>query len=148
MREALQEAQKAFDENEVPVGAVVVAQSKIIARAHNMVVQKQNALLHAEMLAINKAMDKLGIYLHNATLYVTIEPCIMCCGAMLKARLARLVYGAKEPKGGGVASMYKLLEDDRLNHSVQVEGGVLEAECGALMSNFFSKQRKTKKVRL
>jgi len=146
MAEALKEAHKAFGENEVPIGAVVVYQGKVIAKAHNKVQQKQNALLHAEMLAMEKAIGKLGTYLDKATLYVTIEPCIMCCGAMLKARLSRVVYGAKEPKGGGATSMYSLLQDNRLNHKVQVTGGILQAECGELMSNFFSKQREAKKA--
>lgn len=146
MREAIKEARKAFAEDEVPVGAVAVSEGAIIARAHNISRQKKHSLLHAEMLAMDEAIKKTGDpYLDNATLYVTIEPCTMCAGAMLKARLARLVYGAKEPKGGGVSSMYNLLQDSRLNHRVQVEEGVLGEECGALMTSFFTKQRELKK---
>lgn len=148
MREALVQAHKAYNAGEVPIGAVVVAEGKIIARAYNKVKQKKHSLAHAELIAIDKAIRKADTYLDKATLYVTIEPCIMCAGAMLKARLKCLVYGGKEPKGGGVHSMYTLLEDNRLNHKVQVVGGVLGSECGELMSNFFSKQRQLKKGKL
>lgn len=149
MGEALKEAQKAYCACEVPIGAVVVAEGRIVARAHNLSKQKKHALLHAEMLAMDKAIKKLGCtYLDNATIYVTIEPCIMCAGAMLKARVSRLVYGASEPKGGGVGSMYNLLQDNRLNHIVEVQGGVLGDECGGIMTRFFKEQRAHKKDKL
>lgn len=148
MRKALAQAHKAYNVGEVPIGAVVVVEGKVIARAYNLVKQKKHSLAHAELIAMDKAIRKVNTYLDNATLYVTIEPCTMCAGAMLKARLKRLVYGAKEPKGGGVHSMYTLLEDARLNHKVQVLGGVLNSECGELMSNFFSEQRQLKKGKL
>lgn len=146
MQIALDEAKKGSLTGEIPIGAVVVSNGEVIATAHNLKEKHRNSILHAEIIAMQQAMSKLNSpYLEEATLYVTIEPCIMCAGAMLKARLGKLVYGAPEPKGGGVQSMYTLLNDDRLNHKVEVISGVKKNECSSLMSNFFTQQRKAKK---
>lgn len=145
MHIALEQAKIAYSKGEIPIGAIVVHKGEIIALAHNLKEKKRNALMHAEIIALQDAMEYLNSpYLEEATMYVTLEPCIMCAGAMLKARLGSLVFGANEPKGGGVSSMYALLEDKRLNHRVNVTSGVLNDDCGRLMSDFFKEQRRRK----
>ena len=142
MRQALAEARKALAEGEVPVGAVVVNAGEVIGRGHNQPIGLSDPTAHAEVLALREAALKTGNYrLPGATLYVTVEPCQLCCGAALLARLARVVYGAREPKSGAAESLYRLLDDSRLNHRTRVEGGVLDEECRELLSAFFETKR-------
>ncbi|WP_066389932.1 tRNA adenosine(34) deaminase TadA [Neobacillus mesonae] len=147
MKEAIKEAEKAQDLNEVPIGAVLVHEEKIISRAHNLRESEQNAIAHAELLAIDKACREMGSWrLEDTTLYVTLEPCPMCSGAIILSRVKRVVYGASDPKGGCAGTLMNLLEDERFNHQSEVEKGVLEKECGELLSNFFKKIRERKKL--
>ena len=142
MRLALDEAQRGLEAGEVPVGAVVVRDGLILGRAHNTPVRLADPTAHAEIMALREAGRRLGNYrLPGATLYVTVEPCPMCCGAALHARLARVVYGAVDPKAGAVESLYRLLDDARLNHRVEAAGGVLAEECGAVLRRFFEPKR-------
>ena len=142
MRLALDEAQRGLEAGEVPVGAVVVRDGLILGRAHNTPVRLADPTAHAEIIALREAGRGLGNYrLPGATLYVTVEPCPMCCGAALHARLARVVYGALDPKAGAVESLYRLLDDARLNHRVEAAGGVLAEECGAVLRRFFAAKR-------
>jgi tRNA(adenine34) deaminase len=144
MRLALREAEAALSEDEVPVGAVVVHAGRVIASAHNQREQLRDPTAHAEMIAITQAAEVLGSWrLEGATLYVTLEPCVMCAGAIVLARLPRVVYGAADPKAGGVASLYRLLEDPRLNHRAEVTAGVLAEPCGAILSRFFAGKRRS-----
>lgn len=146
MKEAINEALKAEDREEVPIGAVIVLDGKIISRAHNLRETNQNAVAHAELLAIEEACQNLGTWrLENATLYVTLEPCPMCAGAIIMSRIERVVYGAKDPKGGCAGTFMNLLQDQRFNHQSEVVSGVLEEECGQLLSNFFKRIRERKK---
>ena len=143
MRMALQEAQQALEEEEVPVGAVIVHQGRVIARAHNQREQLRDPTAHAEMIAITQAAESLGSWrLLDCTLYCTLEPCPMCAGAILQGRIASLVYGAADPKAGAVQTLYQLLSDPRLNHRVQTTSGVLVAQCGAILTRFFQQQRR------
>ncbi|MEH7502894.1 tRNA adenosine(34) deaminase TadA [Neobacillus drentensis] len=147
MREAIKEAKIAEDLNEVPIGAVMVMEGKVVARAHNLREIEQNAVAHAELLAIDQACKKLGSWrLEEATLYVTLEPCPMCAGAIILSRVKRVVYGAADPKGGCAGTLMNLLEDDRFNHQSEVTSGVLERECGQMLSDFFRKIRERKKL--
>ena len=142
MRAALAEAHAGLAAGEVPVGAVVVLDDVIIGQAHNAPIAHGDPTAHAEVLALREAARKVGNYrLPRATLYATLEPCVMCCGAVLQARIARVVYGAADPKAGAVASRYRLLDDGRSNHRVETVAGVLEAECGALLREFFEVRR-------
>jgi len=142
MKIALEEAQKAAKKDEVPVGAVVVLSGRIIGRAHNMPITHHDPSAHAEMLALREAAKTIGNYrLIGAELYVTLEPCIMCAGAIIQARLARVVFGARDPKYGAVASLYQVLADQRLNHQVAVTEGILKEECGEIISRFFREKR-------
>jgi len=142
MRLALDLAQRGLEAGEVPVGAVVVRDGLILGRAHNTPVRLADPTAHAEIMALREAGRRLGNYrLPGATLYVTVEPCPMCCGAALHARLARVVYGALDPKAGAVESLYRLLDDARLNHRVEAAGGVLAEECGAVLRRFFEPKR-------
>lgn len=142
MAMALDEAQKAYRLGEVPIGAVVVRHQKIIGRGHNMRETWKDPTAHAEMIAIRKACEQAGGWrLTESTLYVTIEPCPMCAGAMVLARLPRLVYGARDPKGGAVDSLFDLVRREELNHRVEVTAGVLEEECRAIMQKFFRELR-------
>jgi len=143
MRAALDEARRGLLDGEVPVGAVVVADGAIVARAHNAPIALSDPTAHAEVLALREAGRKTGNYrLTGATLYVTVEPCPMCCGAALQARVARVVYGAADPKAGAVESLYRLLDDSRLSHRVEAVGGVLGGECAALLTEFFETKRR------
>lgn len=145
MREALLEAQQAFDKDEVPVGAVIVHEDKIIARAHNLRETTQDPTTHAEMLAIQAASHYLGSFrLEDCTLYVTLEPCVMCSGALVLSRVPRVVYGATDPKGGAAGSLMNLLEEPRFNHRAEVISGVLEEECSTMLKYFFRRLRAKK----
>ncbi|MBN1283221.1 MAG: nucleoside deaminase [Proteobacteria bacterium] len=138
MREALTEARKAADRGEVPIGAVAVRSGKIVGRAHNVREQTQNPLGHAEILLVGKLAKKFKSWrLDGVTLYVTCEPCLMCAGAMLQARVPRVVYGCRDEKAGAMGTLYDLSNDPRLNHSIEVTAGVLESECAAALSDFF-----------
>ncbi len=142
MRIALEEAASALREDEVPVGAVVACGDRVVARAHNQRERLRDPTAHAEMIAITQAAASLGSWrLDGCTLYVTLEPCPMCAGAILQARIPTLVYGASDPKAGAVASLYRLLDDARLNHRVETLGGVLAEPCGEILSRFFRQQR-------
>ena len=142
MRAALEEARRGLRAGEVPVGAVVVHDGEIVARAHNAPIALNDPTAHAEILALREAGRKRGNYrLMGAALYVTVEPCPMCCGAALQARVARVVYGAADPKAGAVESLHRLLDDARFNHRVEAVGGVLAGECGALLREFFDTKR-------
>jgi tRNA(adenine34) deaminase len=138
MKEALKEAKKAFDADEVPVGAVIVANQKIIARSHNLTELLNDVTAHAEMQAITSAANALGgKYLLNCTLYVTLEPCLMCAGALAWSQISKIVFGAKDEKRG-----YSLLQKNILHPKTEVLGGIMEAECGNLMREFFAGKRK------
>lgn len=142
MKLALREARAAFDEDEVPVGAVIVHDGRVIARAHNQKERLVDATAHAEMIALTQAASALDAWrLAGCTMYVTLEPCLMCAGAMVLARLDHLVYGADDPKGGAVASLYEVLADDRLNHCVEVTRSILADDCAALLTEFFQQKR-------
>ncbi len=146
MLEAIHEAKKAEHMKEVPIGAIVVLNGKIIARAHNLRESNQNAIAHAELLAIDKACQQLGTWrLEDAVLYVTLEPCPMCAGAIILSRIKKVVYGAKDPKGGCAGTFMNLLQDERFNHQSEVITGVLEEECGELLSSFFRNLRERRK---
>lgn len=140
---ALEEAKKAFEKAEAPVGAIVVKDDEIISRCHNLRESLQDPTAHAELLAIRDASNKLGRWrLTDCCIYVTLEPCVMCAGAMILARIKRLVYGASDPKAGSAGSLMNVLSDKRLNHQVEIKSGVLESECSRLLSDFFSSRRK------
>ena len=142
MREALDEARRGADAGEVPIGAVVVMGDMVVARAHNAPIGRSDPTAHAEVLALRAAAETCGNYrLAGATLYATIEPCAMCCGAALQARVARVVYGARDAKAGAVESLYRLLEDARMNHRAATTGGVLADEAARVMSAFFETRR-------
>lgn len=142
MRVALDAARRAAAEGEVPVGAAVMVGGEVVAVAHNEPIGLGDPTAHAEVLAIREAGRKTGNYrLAGATLYATVEPCVMCCGAILHARVERVVFGAADPKAGGVVSLYRLLEDARQNHVTAVTGGVLAEEGGALLKGFFRTRR-------
>ena len=144
MKEALKEAQKAFDKEEVPVGAVIVKDNKIIARAHNIKELKHDATSHAEILAIQKACKKLGAWrLENCDMYVTLEPCSMCAGALINARIRNLYIGTLDSKTGACGSVLNLLEY-KFNHKIEVEKYILKDECEAILKDFFKKLRKQK----
>ena len=139
---ALEEAEAAYIENEVPVGAVIVHEGSVLSQAHNSPLSTGDPTAHAEILAIRESAAKIGNYrLNGATLYATLEPCIMCVGAMVQARIARVVYGASDPKGGALKSLYTVFDDGKLNHAAVVRGGVLEKDCSEILSRFFRKKR-------
>lgn len=143
MRLALAEAEQALAENEVPVGAIIVQGERVIAAAHNQRLALHDPTAHAEMIAITQAASFLGDWrLEGCALYVTLEPCIMCSGAILQARIPTVVYGATDPKAGAVQSLFHLLGDERLNHRSQVVPGILAAPCGEILTRFFQAQRR------
>jgi tRNA(adenine34) deaminase len=143
MRLALQQAEAALAADEVPVGAVIVHDERVIAAAHNQRETLSDPTAHAEMIAITQAAAALEDWrLEGCTLYVTLEPCIMCSGAILQARIPVVVYGATDPKAGAVQSLFHLLNDERLNHRCQVVPGVLAQPCGELLTSFFQAQRR------
>lgn len=142
MKKALLEAFKALKKDEVPIGCVIVKDGAVIARAHNLRETKKEATAHAEILAIEKACKKLGDWrLDGCELYVTLEPCIMCAGAILNARIKKVYFGAREPKGGAVESRFQLLDKGALNWTTDFEGGVLDEDCALLITEFFRKKR-------
>jgi tRNA(adenine34) deaminase len=143
MRAALREASAAEDADEVPVGCVIVHEGTVIGRGHNQVEGLQDATAHAEIVAIGAASNALQSWrLAECTLYVTLEPCAMCAGAMVLARVGRLVYGAADPKAGACGSVLDVIHEDRLNHRVEVTAGVLAAECGEALKTFFARKRR------
>jgi tRNA(adenine34) deaminase len=143
MRIALEEAKRAGEEGEVPIGAVLVSEGKVIGRGRNRPVALSDPTAHAEILAIREGGRRVGNYrLSGCTLYVTLEPCIMCAGAILQARVGRLVFGAEDPKAGAACSLYSVLGDSRLNHRVEVISGVLKDECREVLQGFFRERRK------
>jgi tRNA(adenine34) deaminase len=145
MRAALCEAARAAREEEVPVGAVVVLEGRVVARAHNRPIAARDPTAHAEILALRRAGRKLGNYrLGGCSLYVTMEPCAMCAGAIVHARVKRLVYGASDPKSGACGSALKVLNHSKLNHRVEVRKGVLKEECASVLREFFARRRKKK----
>jgi tRNA(adenine34) deaminase len=147
MERALELARQAVDLGEVPVGAVIVREGKILAQAFNLRETLHDPTAHAERLAITLAGRALGTWrLEGCTLYVTLEPCVMCAGAIVQSRIARVVYGAADPKAGACASLYRLVSDRRMNHRAAVTAGVLERECGEILTLFFQDRRACSKV--
>jgi len=145
MREAIRQAKEGAQADEVPVGAVVVYERKIIARAHNQIEMLKDPTAHAEMIAITQATNYLSSkWLQECSLYVTIEPCSMCAGALVLARIARVCFGAEDPKTGACGSVINIVNHKLLNHRLEVAGGVLAAQCAALVSDFFQKKRRSK----
>jgi len=142
MRQAIVEAEAALESEDVPVGAVIVHKGKVIGRGRNQRELLKDPTAHAEMIALTAAADAMKAWrLEDCTLYVTLEPCVMCAGAIVLARIPRLVYGADDPKAGACGSVYNIVEEGRLNHRVTVERGVLGQECGDLLRAFFAQQR-------
>ncbi|MCX5699788.1 MAG: tRNA adenosine(34) deaminase TadA [Candidatus Omnitrophica bacterium] len=142
MQEALKDARKASLEDEVPVGAVIVHQGKIIARGHNQIERLKDPTAHAEIIAITSAANYLGTkWLNEASLYVTIEPCSMCAGAMVLARIKNLYFGASDPKTGACGSVVNIANHKKLNHRIKVTGGILQEKCSSILKDFFKKKR-------
>jgi tRNA(adenine34) deaminase len=142
MQEALAEARSVAAGGEVPIGALLVHDGQILARSGNRTIRDNDPTAHAEIIVLREAARRIGNYrLAGATLYVTIEPCSMCAGAVIQARVPRLVYGADDPKGGAVRTCFQILSDPRLNHQVEVTSGVLAFECAAVIQSFFSERR-------
>jgi tRNA(adenine34) deaminase len=140
---ALAEAEKAESAGEVPVGAVIVYNDSVIGSGFNQPISAHDATAHAEIIALRKAGEAIGNYrLSGVTMYCTVEPCMMCAGAMIHARIARLVFGTPDPKAGSAGSIYNVLTDPRLNHRVEVVSGIREDECAALLRTFFSRRRR------
>ncbi|MGP3610774.1 tRNA adenosine(34) deaminase TadA [Anoxybacteroides rupiense] len=146
MQLAIEEAKKAEKIGEVPIGAIIVKNGEIIASAHNLRETEQRAIAHAEILAIDQACEAMGSWrLEDATLYVTLEPCAMCAGAIVLSRIKRVVFGASDPKGGCAGTLMNLLQESRFNHQTEVVGGVRQEECGRILSDFFRQLRIRKK---
>ncbi len=142
MKQAIKEAEKAEKKEEVPIGCVIVYQGKVFAKAHNLRQTKRLSTAHAEILAIEKACKKLKDWrLSDMEMYITLEPCAMCAGAIANSRIKKVYFGAYEKKGGGVVSKFDILSNSGLNHTVEFEGGVLEKDCSLLIKNFFSMRR-------
>lgn len=142
MKEALKEAMKAYKEDEVPVGCVIVKDDKIIARGHNKKEKKNNAILHAEIVTLTKAQKKLNDWhLNDCTLYVTLEPCLMCTGAIIQTRIKKVVFGAFDPKGGAIESALKVNEVKGINHRFESISKVLEKECSMILKSYFKSKR-------
>ncbi len=143
MQLAIRQALQAYEEGEVPVGAIVVRHQRVVGAAHNQREQLRDPTAHAEMIAITQAAESLGDWrLEQCRLYVTLEPCPMCAGAILQARIPHVIFGAADPKAGAVTTLFQLLEDSRLNHRATITAGVLARECGELLSQFFVEQRR------
>ena len=141
---ALEEAESAYRRGEVPVGAVLVREGHVLARAHNSPIAQNDPSAHAEMIVLRQAAEITGNYrLVGTELYVTLEPCVMCAGAIVHARVERVVFGARDPKCGAVVSLYNILSDKRLNHQVKITEGILQKECGEIISRFFHEKRVT-----
>lgn len=146
MNLALEQAKKAGAAGEVPIGAIIVYNDEVIAAASNLRETSQNAVMHAELMAIQQACEKIGSWrLEETTLFVTLEPCPMCAGAILQSRIPTVIYGARDKKAGCVHSLYELLNDDRFNHSCEVIEGVLAEQCGQILTDFFRNLRALKK---
>lgn len=146
MKEALKEAKKAYNKLEIPVGAVIVKDGKIIARAHNQKETKFDTTKHAEILAIQKASKKLGAWrLNGCEMYVTLEPCSMCAGAIINSRIKKVYIGTSDEKTGAVGSVLNLFEDYKFNHTVEFEKGILQEQCEKILKDFFKELRKIKK---
>ncbi len=146
MRAALKEAEKAYTKNEAPIGAVAVRDGKILVRAHNLREAKNDPLGHAEIYLLSKLSRKLKSWrMTGVTVYVTLEPCLMCMGALLQARIPRLVFGAMDPKAGACGSLYDLSRDGRLNHRIDVTAGILAKESGEILTHFFKEMRLKKR---
>ena len=142
MQSALEEARAASDAGEIPIGAVLVRDGQILARSGNRTIRDCDPTAHAEIIVLREAARRIGNYrLADGTLYVTIEPCSMCAGAVIQARIPRLVYGADDPKGGAARSCFQILSDPRLNHQVEITAGVLAAECASVIQSFFAQRR-------
>ena len=145
MKQAIREAQKAYKKLEVPVGAVIVKDGKIIAKAHNQKETKTDTTKHAEILAIQKASKKLKSWrLIDCEMYVTLEPCTMCAGAIINSRIKKVYIGTMDPKGGACGSVFNIPQEPRLNHQIEIETGLMKEECATIMKNFF-KELRTKK---
>ncbi len=143
MRSALEQAHIAYDMGEVPIGCVIVYNDEIIGRGANMRVTKGNVLAHAEIIAINEACAFIGDWrLEDCTLFVTVEPCPMCAGAILQARVKEVVFGARNPKAGCAGSIYNILQDSRFNHFAEIKEGILQEQCSEIMKDFFKRFRK------
>ncbi len=143
MNEALKEAQKAYEADEVPIGAVAVYKNQIIGRGHNRIEQLQDSTAHAEIIAITAAANALGSWrLENVDVYTTIEPCIMCAGALVLARVKRIFFGARDEKFGGCGSVFNIANEQKLNHQIEVTEGLLKEQAASLMKEFFEKKRK------
>lgn len=144
---AYKQAEKAKEKDEVPIGAVIVKDGKVISKGHNLVENTNKATAHAEIIAIEKACKKLKSWrLDGAEIYVTLEPCAMCAGAIANARIKKVYFGAYERKSGCAESKYPVLTDNGLNHSVEYEGGIMEEECASLIKKYFSEKRKAKSL--
>ena len=142
MESAFLEAEQAFKRKEVPVGAVVVSNGRVIGRGYNQIESLKDPTAHAEMIAITAAAMHVGNHrLEGCTLYVTLEPCAMCAGAMVLARMSRIVFGANDPKAGACTTLYRIPQDPRLNHQIEVIGGILEPRCSSILKEFFAKVR-------
>lgn len=147
MEKALEEAKRAYEENEIPIGAVIVYKDEIIGRGHNKVEQDQNPLNHAELIAIKEASEKIGSWrLIDCDLYVTLEPCIMCSGATVYSRIRRIVFGAYDHKRGCCGSILEIPQTEEFNHHVEITGGVMEEECLSLIQQFFKELRAKKRI--
>lgn len=143
---ALKEAKKGLKKGEIPIGAVIICDNKIISKAHNLVETKNDATAHCELLAIRKAQKKLNSkYLNNCTIYVTIEPCPMCVGAIVWSKIAKIVYGANDPKSGACGSVINLANNSKLNHRCEIKSGILETDCANILKDFFKDLRLKKK---
>jgi tRNA(adenine34) deaminase len=146
MQAAIREAEAAAQRDEAPVGAVIVFEDKIIGRAHNQREMLNDPTAHAEMIALTQAASYLNTWrLHGCTVYVTLEPCPMCAGAMVLARVDRLVFGPADPKAGACGSLYNIVQDNRLNHRIEVVGGFMEQPCREILQSYFSQKRKNGK---
>ena len=145
----LKEAKKAYQKNEVPVGAVVVKNNEIVARGHNIKETKKDTTKHAEIIAIQKASKKMNAWrLEDCTMYVTLEPCTMCAGAIIQARLKRLIIGTMDKKTGACGSVLNLIDDYEFNHKVELKTGIMETECRQIMKDFFKELREIKKIKM
>jgi tRNA(adenine34) deaminase len=147
MRQALQEAELAFKEDEVPVGAVAIFKNQVIGRGHNRTEHLKDPTAHAEIIAITAAANALGSWrLEEVIVYTTIEPCIMCAGALVLARVKKIVFGARDEKFGGCGSIFNIVQEQKLNHRIEVVEGILQTQAAGLMKEFFAKQRKKRKA--
>lgn len=146
MRMAIDQAMIAEENGDVPIGCVIAFEGKVIAKGYNQRQQLNDPTAHAEMIALTSASDFIGNWrLHGCTMYVTLEPCTMCAGGLVLARIDRLVYGCDDPKAGAVKSLYNVVQDERLNHTIEVTSGVLRDDCSSLLSDFFARRRKENK---